>query len=217
MYYSEMNATAVTVLGVYFAIFGICGLGWIASFIFRGIGMYKIGKTQGRTNAWIAFLPFVRTYFQGELSGEILLKKRKIKSPGVWLLLAPVIYGIIFVIMYFVLMITVVATIFSTIKYEGMEVSDSDLSGIITVFIISIIVILIASLVYAAIKGGLQILVNRQIYERYTTVNMATIHAVFSMIIPLYESVCMFVFGRKAEQMMENNIQQNQMILEEKE
>ncbi|WP_461810264.1 hypothetical protein [Faecalimonas sp.] len=217
MYYNEINATAVTVLGLYFTILGVFVLGWIASFVFRGIGMYKIGKAQGRTNAWIAFLPFVRTYFQGELSGEILLKKRKMKSPGVWLLLAPFIYGIIFVIMYFILMISVVATVFSTIKYEGMEVNDSDLSGIITVFIISIIVILIVSLIYAAIKGGLQILVNRQIYERYTTVNMATLHAVFSMIIPLYESVCMFIFGRKAEQMMENNIQQNQMILEEEE
>lgn len=217
MYYNEINATAVTVLGVYFVILGTCLLGWIASFVFRGIGMYKIGKAQGRTNSWIAFIPFVRTYFQGELSGEILLKKRKIKSPGVWLLLAPFIYGIVFVIMYFILMISVVATVFSTIKYEGMQVSDSDVSGIITVFIISIIVILIVSLIYAAIKGGLQILVNRQIYERYTTVNMATLHAVFGMIIPLYESVCMFVFGRKAEQIMENNMQQNQMILEEKE
>lgn len=217
MYYNEINATAVTVLGVYFVILGTCLLGWIASFVFRGIGMYKIGKAQGRTNSWIAFIPFVRTYFQGELSGEILLKKRKIKSPGVWLLLAPFIYGIVFVIMYFILMISVVATVFSTIKYEGMQVSDSDVSGIITVFIISIIVILIVSLIYAAIKGGLQILVNRQIYERYTTVNMATLHAVFGMIIPLYESVCMFVFGRKAEQIMENNMQQNQMILEEQE
>ncbi|WP_461811630.1 hypothetical protein [Faecalimonas sp.] len=217
MYYNEINTAAVTVFGVYFAILGTCLLGGIASFVFRGIGMYKIGKVQGRTNAWLAFIPFARTYFQGEISGEIHLKKRKIKSPGIWLILLPFIYGIVFAVMYVGLMLSVVITILSSIKYEEMDLSVSNVSGIITTFIIAIIVIFVVSLVYVAIKGGLQILVNRQIYERYTTVNMATLHAVFGMILPLYESICMFVFGRKAEQMMENHMQQNQVILEEQE
>ena len=98
MYYNETDTVAVTVLAIYLVVLGLCLLGWIISFIFRGIGMYKMGKAQGKTNSWLAFIPFARTYFHGELSGEIPLKKRSIKSPGVWLLIVPIIYGVIFAV-----------------------------------------------------------------------------------------------------------------------
>ena len=44
MYYNETDTVAVTVLAIYLVVLGLCLLGWIISFIFRGIGMYKMGK-----------------------------------------------------------------------------------------------------------------------------------------------------------------------------
>ena len=217
MYYSGADTVAVTVLAIYFVVLGVLLLGWIASFVFRGIGMYKIGKTQGRTNSWLAFIPFARTYFHGELSGDIPLKKRCIKSPGIWLLVTPIIYGVIFAVLYFFLIISVVISAISSVSYERDYVPNSEMAGLFVVLIVFFIFVIIVSLLYAAIKGGLEILVNRQIYERYTTLNMATLHAVLGMILPLYTSICMFIFGRRAEQIMEENMAQRQTISEEQE
>ena len=217
MYYSGADTVAVTVLAIYFVVLGVLLLGWIASFVFRGIGMYKIGKTQGRTNSWLSFIPFARTYFHGELSGDIPLKKRRIKSPGIWLLVTPIIYGVIFAVLYFFLIISVVISAISSVSYERDYVLNSEMAGLFVVLIVFFIFAIIVSLLYAAIKGGLEILVNRQIYERYTTLNMATLHAVLGMILPLYTSICMFIFGRRAEQIMEENMAQRQTISEEQE
>lgn len=217
MYYSGADTVAVTVLAIYFVVLGLCLLGWLASFIFRGIGMYKIGKTQGRTNSWLAFIPFARTYFQGELSGDIPLKKRHIKSPGVWLLVTPIIYGVIFAVMYFFLIISIFISAISSMSYAGDYVPDSEMVGLLVVFLVFLVFVIIVSLIYAAIKGGLQVLVNRQIYERYTTLNMATLHAVLGMILPFYTSVCMFIFGRRAEKIMEENMAKSQTVTGEQE
>lgn len=221
MYYNETDTVAVTVLAIYLVVLGLCLLGWIISFIFRGIGMYKMGKAQGKTNSWLAFIPFARTYFHGELSGEIPLKKRSIKSPGVWLLIVPIIYGVIFAVMYFFMIISILISAISAESrmgdYMGYHVPNSEMSGLLMVFVVFLVFVIIISVIYAAIKGGLEILINRQIYERYTTVNMATLHAVFSMIIPFYESVCMFIFGRRAEQNTKENMAENQLTIEEEE
>lgn len=221
MYYNETDTVAVTVLAIYLVVLGLCLLGWIISFIFRGIGMYKMGKAQGKTNSWLAFIPFARTYFHGELSGEIPLKKRSIKSPGVWLLIVPIIYGVIFAVMYFFMIISILISAISAESrmrdYMGYYVPSSEMSGLLMVFVVFLVFVIIISVIYAAIKGGLEILINRQIYERYTTVNMATLHAVFSMIIPFYESVCMFIFGRRAEQNTKENMAENQLTIEEEE
>lgn len=221
MYYNETDTVAVTVLAIYLVVLALCLLGWIISFIFRGIGMYKMGKAQGKTNSWLAFIPFARTYFHGELSGEIPLKKRSIKSPGVWLLIVPIIYGVIFAVMYFFMIISILISAISAESrmrdYMGYHVPDSEMSGLLMVFVVFLVFVIIISVIYAAIKGGLEILINRQIYERYTTVNMATLHAVFSMIIPFYESVCMFIFGRRAEQNTKENMAENQLTIEEEE
>lgn len=217
MYYNGADRIAVTILAIYFVVLGICLLGWIASFIFRGIGMYKIGKAQGRTNAWLAFIPFARTYFHGELCGDIPLKKRRIKSPGIWLLVLPIIYGVIFAVMYFFLLISVFISAISSATYMGDYIPNAEAAGLLVVLLVFFVFVIIVSLIYAAIKGGLEVLVNRQIYERYTTANMATLHAVLSMILPFYTSVCMFIFGRRAERMAEEQMAQNQPVTEEQE
>ena len=43
----------------------------------------------------------------------------------------------------------------------------------------------------------LRILVNRQIYEKFTTPGMAVAHAVLGVLLPLYESICLFVMRNR--------------------
>ena len=58
---------AVTILLSYLVILGILAIGCIASYLLRGIGMYTLGKRRGMNYPWLAFIPYARTYFQGEL------------------------------------------------------------------------------------------------------------------------------------------------------
>ena len=82
---------AVTILLSYLVILGILGIGCIASYLLRGIGMYTLGKRRGMNYPWLAFIPYARTYFQGELCGTLHFKEKEIRNPGIWILVIPIV------------------------------------------------------------------------------------------------------------------------------
>lgn len=51
--------------------------------------------------------------------------------------------------------------------------------------------------VYSGIYKMLQVLVDHQILERFTSKNMSIAHGVLSAVIPLYEPICFFVMRNK--------------------
>ena len=77
----------VVLMVVYMLVIGAFLIGGIIDYLLRGFGMYKLGKAEGKNNCWMAFVPFARTYFQGELGGPITLKKKTMKNPGIWLII----------------------------------------------------------------------------------------------------------------------------------
>lgn len=46
----------------------------LVSYILHSIGLYTIAGRLGISNAWLAFIPFARSWLHGELAGEISLK-----------------------------------------------------------------------------------------------------------------------------------------------
>ena len=87
------DAAVTMLLTVYLVVLAVILAVTLASYIFHSIGLYTIGKRMGREYAWLAFIPFARDYFHGELAGEILLKNKSIKNPGIWKLVLPIIYS----------------------------------------------------------------------------------------------------------------------------
>lgn len=189
-----------TVIVVYSCIIGVALLGALAEYIIRGIGMYKIGKAQGKENCWLAFIPYGRTYFQGELSGEILLKKKAISNPGIWMIVIPICSGIVMGAMYFIFIITFAARMVGYNNSMNYFQTSQSVTGMVGFLIGFIVIFLIVAIAFSAVMTVLKVLVNRQIYNRYTSTNMAIIHAVLGTVIPFYESIALLVFGRKAEQ-----------------
>lgn len=202
------DSIAVILVSVYLLLLGALLIGTIADYLLRGFGMYKLGKAEGKNNCWLAFIPFARAYFQGELSGEIRFKKKSLKTPGLWLVLIPIIGGVMAVIGYFIFMIVMVV---GTISINGTYNPAGMVSGLLVFFVIALVVMIL----YQAVIHVLYVLVNHQIYERYTSPNMAIVHAILGALLPLYEPICLFVFGRRAEQeyeeqeMSTNGFQQN--------
>lgn len=197
---STVDSIMTGIVAIYLIALLVFALFYVISYVFKGIGMYTIAKRQGRDNPWLAFIPFARTYLHGELAGNISLKNKGIRNPGIWLLVMPFIFGavnMVFYIVSWVAGIGIFSRMFSSIGYGYGHHS----AGLSTGGIMGIIVIILlwsaVSVVYSAVYKVLKALVNRQILERFTSPNMAVAHAVFCFLIPLYESICLFVMRNR--------------------
>lgn len=193
--YSSSEDTIVGIFMVYLIVLLVVGIFGIVSYILKGIGMYTIAKRQGRDNAWIAFVPFARTYLHGELGGSIRLKNRSIQSPGIWLLALPFVYGAVFIVFYLIICIIGVGAAVRFSDYYGYGPSIG--AGTIMGLVVSFVVLVAVSVLYQGAYKVLGILVNHQIFEKFTSKNMSIAHAVLCAFIPLYEAICLFVMRNK--------------------
>ena len=179
---------------VYLVVIALILAAALASYIFHSIGMYTIGKRIGREHPWLAFIPFARDYFHGELAGEIPLKNKSIKNPGIWKLVVPIIYNAVAGVLLVFLIVAVIGTAVTT------NINGSGVGGAMTVLTTSLgiyIIFIILAVAYSAIYSVLRILIDIRIYERFTTHNMAVVHSVLSAIVPLYEAICFFVMRNR--------------------
>ena len=65
------------------------------------------------------------------------------------------------------------------------------------VLVVLILLLVVLLLIYQAVYSVLTALINFQIYGRFTTRNMAIAHSVLSIILPLYESFCLFALRNR--------------------
>lgn len=117
------------------------------------------------------------------------------------MIVVPIIYGVVIGIMYFIFCMLIMVGAFSAAAAEGYY-SSQDIetaTGMIGIMIVFILIFALFTTVFTAVTKVLRVLVNRQIYEKYTVTNMAVLHAVLGTIVPFYESVCLLIFGRRAE------------------
>ena len=186
------------IMSIYLIMIVVAMIFWIVEYIFRGIGLYTIGKRMGKNYPWLAFIPFASTYMHGDLAGTIPLKTKKIKSPGVWKLVLPIISGIAITIYYFIFIAVLGVGILSGMSYSyGGYSSPSIGGGTVLAMVILFILLIVAAILYQAVYGVLTALVNFQIYGRFTTRNMAIAHSVLSSLVPLYESFCLFALRNR--------------------
>lgn len=167
----------------------------LATYIFKGIGLYTIAKSHGDGNAWLAFIPFARKYQQGELAGEIQLKTKSINSPGIWFVGLPIAWGIVSYLIGMIFSIKIVGKIirYGLLGYSAYSSLESEITGLIG-FLLFFIAL---GIVYKIVYKILLILIDVKILSQYTSGNMPIIHSIFSAFIPLYEAICFFVISRR--------------------
>lgn len=204
MYYGE-ERLVMTILLIYLVVFGILLIKAVTSYVLQGIGMYTLGKRRGMDNPWLAFIPYARVYYQGELCGTLRFRERKIKNPGIWLLVVPIVANVIAGILIGVFWAGTavkMAGIAQTLQYYGdpyyavQDLFSGFGSGLLLAVIFGVCLL---SVVAAAARSVLLVLVNHQIYERYTDRNYALLHAVAGIFLPLYTSVYFFVIRNREE------------------
>lgn len=179
------------IVAIYLIILAMVVIFALVGYIFHSIGLYTIGKRMGREYPWLAFIPFARDYFQGELAGEITLKNKKIKNPGVWNLLIPIISSVLIGI--FMALIMLVAGLGAAVQAVGG--SGLEVTAILGILMYTVLLVAVVAL--SAARMALTVLIDKQILERFTTGNMPTVHAVLSVALPLYEAFCFFVMRNR--------------------
>ena len=155
----------------------------IVKYVFKSIALYRLAQRTGNANPWMAWVPFARSYLQGDLAGSMPLKKRRLQSPGLWKVLIPLIGTAVIAGLYFLFI--VVAGIGTALSYStGMG------AGSLTLIWVIVFLLIIAVVALQAIEAVLDVLVNFHIYHRLTSHNMAIIHSVLGIFIPMYEAIC---------------------------
>lgn len=190
--HSGGDALFAAILSIYLIVLTVIIIFVLVSYIFHSIGMYTIGKRMGKSYPWLAFVPFARDYFYGELAGEIRLKEKTIKNPGIWNLVLPIIGSVAASI--FVVILALAGGIGALAAHTGMGGG----AGIaIMLMILLYILLIVLAIGFCAAQMVLTALIDKQIYERFTTGNMAVAHAVLSRAIPLYGAFCMFMMRHR--------------------
>ena len=181
----------VILLLVYLFLF----FGWIVAYVIRGIALSTIARRMGKELPWLAWIPYARTYLHGDLAGNITLKKRTITQPGIWLIVLPLVGGVIFMVWYLVFIFSTVMSL--TWNQDFIVNPQSPPTGMIVTMIVSLVLMVIGMLVYQGIFYTLKMLVNNKIFGQFTTSNMAIAHSVLALFIPMYETICLFVLRNR--------------------
>lgn len=193
--YNSADTMALAILSICLIVLALIAVFTLVGYILHSIGLYTIGRRIGYSIPWLAFIPFARDYMQGELAGELSLRTKKIKNPGVWNLVMPIISGVIFWIFYMLFFLFSGMGMMMDYRSSGGYAGIS--TGTIMGMIFFLIIWVIVAVLYSAVYQVLHILINKQIYGRFTTENMAIAHAVLSSLVPLYEAICTFILRNK--------------------
>ena len=188
---SNSEGLVGVILSVYLIILTLILVFVLVSYIFHSVGLYTIGKRMGKEYPWLAFIPYARDYFQGELAGPIKLKNKEIKNPGIWNLVIPIISSVLAgVFGVLIILVTGVGA--------AAQISGAGGAGIALLFVIMLYTLLIVAVIAVqAAQMALKVLINKQILERFTAGNMGLVHAVLMIVVPLYEALCFFVIRKR--------------------
>lgn len=165
----------------------------VVNYVFKSLALYTLAKRMGKANPWLAWIPFARVYLQGELAETIPLKTKAITRPGIWLLVVPLVLDAIMIALYVVLVLILgVGTALIGVS------NSSGGTGITMMFAIFIgVMYVIIAVIKTAVTKTFYAMVDFQIIGRFTSRNMAIIHSVLGLFIPLYEAICLFVMRNK--------------------
>lgn len=181
------------VLVLYGVLFGVLFLGWLVNYILRGVGIYKMSKNRGIKNGFLGFIPYAHRYQFGVLAGELEIFNKKMKNTGLWLVLTPIIIGVVLMAYYFVFIISMIITLASnavTLEYNPWPF----LSGFFAHLGIFILLAMAAQLVQYLIFG----LAYHKLYSHYSEGQRPVAYLLLTLFLPLGEGIVFFLHRNKS-------------------
>lgn len=189
---SAVAGFLLTFLGIFYLIL-IAYI--IVNYVIRALGLYRIAKSSGAANAWLAWIPLADLYLLGKVTGDIQLGGRTLKNTALWLLLVPLIGGAVAVCFYFgFIFVLIVAGVGAS-----MSVSSAAAGLMATIcmlmFVIFLVVTIAVSVVYSVLYGVA--------YYKLCTKFKDNAHSVFytlmALFVPLADAILMFKMSKLAK------------------
>lgn len=167
----------------------------IVNYVIRALGLYRIAKSSGVANAWLAWIPLADLYLLGKVTGDIQLGSRTLKNTALWLLLVPLIGGAVAVCFYFgFIFVLIIAGVGATMSSSSAALGMMALVGIL-MFVTFLMVTVAASVVYYVIYG--------MAYYKLCTKFKGNAHSVFytlmALFVPLADAILMLKMSKLAK------------------
>ncbi len=192
---SGMENAALGFVFTFVAIFYLVMLAYvITNYVIRALGLHRIAKNSGVENAWLAWIPLADLYLLGKVTGDVSLGNRKLKNTALWLLLVPIIGGVISVLFYFGIIISVVVAGVSASAAGSAAAIIMPIVICILMFSAFLVVVLAASLFYYLVYG--------MAYYTLCTKFKESTHSVFytlmALFVPLADAIIMLKLSKTA-------------------
>lgn len=167
-YYNDMINFIIAIWAVMVVIFAIAAVIGIISYVFRGIGLYKIAQRRCHPNPWMAWIPYANMYLYAELiDRDMVVGNRTIRSFPVWYTVYPFIVSAASVLLQIIAIIPIVGWIFGGLG--GLACSAASIT--------------------------ISVYVKYRFYKKYR-LDQVTLFTVLSALVPLAEPIIIFTISR---------------------
>lgn len=167
----------------------LVGIVLLAAYILRAIGQYRMAKSRGFANPWLAFIPLANNYQLGMLAGSISVMKKTFKRPEYILLLGPVISFVLLLFAGLSVGAISLAAAFANLFGISMIISGIVMIIAVTIIICMVIVAFAVEIAFA--------LAFYNLFSYYRENNVAVFFLVLSLMVPLAKEIIICIIGSK--------------------
>ena len=164
-------------------IYGFIALLGLASYIIQGVGILKISASHGKQNGWLGFIPIAVRYQLGVVSGGLIFGKKRMKNPGVWMVVVPIITNIVFYVVYFgMIMFVIYGSATSTLSSASAE-------GLVLGLIITMIFAFLFLFAGSAIYSIIHLMSLYKIFTAHYPGSRSVYYILLSMFVPFASGI----------------------------
>lgn len=171
-----------------FAFYGVLIVVAIASYVLQGLGIMRMSAALGFRNGWLGFIPYANAYQLGHMAGEIELGRRRVRNPGLWLAIAPLILGGIIGGLYVFMVFGVIgAAAGASYSYDMERRLASMMGGMFIVMMLIYLVLYAVSIVIAILR----LMVYHRIFGYFYADTLSVFYMLLSAFVPLASGILM--------------------------
>jgi hypothetical protein len=177
----------------YIALIVILILAAFVMYLIRGFAIYNMSNARGLQYGWLGFIPIASRYQLGQVAGEIEFGNKKVTNPGLWLVIVPIIYNVVFMIGYMIIVVPYVISLISLVDNPSPEA----VFGPMTVFIIALFVFVFVMIFAQVFVYLFHYLVLHKIFSHYSTGQKPVFYMIIAMFVPLAHDILLFMHSKR--------------------
>jgi len=152
-----------------------------------------MSKARGLENGWLGFIPYARDYQLGLIAGDIEIGDKKITNTGLWLVLAPIIYGFVVFIGWLIVFIPYFVSLISIMDNDAPEAIIGPITYLMIAMTIFTLVIIVAQVFLYLVL----FLAKHKIFTQYVTGQKPVFYLIISMFVPFAFPILLFMLSKR--------------------